>query len=730
LTFCGLKRLFVACLVMLSTTIISGCMGDVMTRSSGESSQQAFIDCNYETGLALLEQEAKESPNDGKVRATIARERLKAANRLTIDGEQARHDGHLEEAEKSFRRALGLEPGYVRAQQGLDQIGIDQRHLVLLRDATDAIKKGDQALAQSLLRTVLAQAPDNRQARSLLGGIEETRATALQSSSKSSNSAFGKPITLEFRDAALKTVFEVLSRSSGVNFVFDRDVKTDGKVTIFVRNTPLEEAIRLILATNQLEKRQLNENAFLIYPNTAAKTKDYQELGVRTFFLSNADAKQVQTMLKTVLKTRDVHVDEKLNLVIVRDTPQAIELAEKLIASVDIAEPEVMLELEVLEVNRGRLKELGVRFPDQIGYGKITPDITNKVLDTSGNTISQTTTFGGALATGYVDAQKLSSLSTYVANPALLLNLRNQLTDSNLLANPRIRVRNREKAKIHIGDKLPVFTTTSTANVGVSASVSYLDVGLKLEVEPQVYLDDDVSIKVGLEVSSVTKEVPGPSNSLAYQIGTRNTNTLLRLHNGETQILAGLISDEERSSANRLPGFGDLPLVGRLFGSQNDQHNKTEIILLITPRVVRNIVPPDTMRSVIPAGTETTVGAAPLTVKNSPPNSLSMSSSGTGGASAQPAATPTESAESPVADSPANRFRPKTNRLQPAVESPEPTAAPDEPLPPAGAAPVNAPVPVAAPVKPVIGGPPPTVSTETPSLLQDPAAPTDAAPAQ
>jgi len=247
LTFCGLKRPFIACLVMLSTTIISGCMGDVMTRSSGESSQQAFVDGNYETGLALLEQEAKESPNDGKVRATIARERLKAANRLTIDGEQARHDGHLDEAEKDFRRALGLESGYVRAQQGLDQIGIDQRHLVLLRDATDAIKKGDQALAQSLLRTILAQAPDNRQARSLLDGIEETRATALQSSSKSSNSAFNKPITLEFRDAALKTVFEVLSRSSGVNFVFDKDVKTDGKVTIFVRNTPLEEAIRLIV---------------------------------------------------------------------------------------------------------------------------------------------------------------------------------------------------------------------------------------------------------------------------------------------------------------------------------------------------------------------------------------------------------------------------------------------------------------------------------------------------
>ena len=667
-------------------------MGNIFGASSSEESQQALNEGRYESGLALLEQAAKESPNDGKIRATLARERLLAANKLSIAGEQARREGRFDEAEQNFRRALGIESGHARATQGLTQIGIDQRHRGLLRDASAALKKNDQALAQSLLRTVLAQEPGNREAQSLLAGIEESKATALQSAAKSGG-AFGKPVTLEFRDAPLKTVFEVLSRSSGVNFVFDRDVKGDAKVTIFVRNTALEEVIRLILATNQLEKRQLNDNAFLIYPNTPAKAKDYQELALRTFFLSNTEAKQVQMMLKTVLKIRDVHVDEKLNLVIVRDTPQAIELAEKLVASVDIAEPEVMLELEVLEINRSRLKELGVRFPDQIGYGRITPDVVNSVLGTTGNTLGQTTTFGGALAPGYIDTRNATGLTTYVANPALILNLRSQLGDSNLLANPRIRVRNREKAKIHIGDKLPVFTTTSTANVGVSASVSYLDVGLRLEVEPQVYLEDDVSIKVGLEVSSVTKEVAGPSNSLAYQIGTRNTNTILRLRNGETQILAGLISDEERSSGNRLPGLGDLPLVGRLFGSQSDLHNKSEIILLITPRVVRNIVPPDNVRAVISAGTENVVGAAPMTVKNSPPRSLSMSA--TAGNTAVSAPVPA-APETPAA---------------------APVAAPDAaPVVEPGAA-VSAPPAAVVPVERVVGGPPPTVSTDTAPLL-------------
>jgi general secretion pathway protein D len=689
---CASKRLAAAGFVLLFPVLLAGCMGNIFGASSSEESQQALNEGRYESGLALLEQAAKESPNDGKIRATLARERLLAANKLSIAGEQARREGRFDEAEQSFRRALGIESGHARATQGLTQIGIDQRHRGLLRDASAALKKNDQALAQSLLRTVLAQEPGNREAQSLLAGIEESKATALQSAAKSGG-AFGKPVTLEFRDAPLKTVFEVLSRSSGVNFVFDRDVKGDAKVTIFVRNTALEEVIRLILATNQLEKRQLNDNAFLIYPNTPAKAKDYQELALRTFFLSNTEAKQVQMMLKTVLKIRDVHVDEKLNLVIVRDTPQAIELAEKLVASVDIAEPEVMLELEVLEINRSRLKELGVRFPDQIGYGRITPDVVNSVLGTTGNTLGQTTTFGGALAPGYIDTRNATGLTTYVANPALILNLRSQLGDSNLLANPRIRVRNREKAKIHIGDKLPVFTTTSTANVGVSASVSYLDVGLRLEVEPQVYLEDDVSIKVGLEVSSVTKEVAGPSNSLAYQIGTRNTNTILRLRNGETQILAGLISDEERSSGNRLPGLGDLPLVGRLFGSQSDLHNKSEIILLITPRVVRNIVPPDNVRAVISAGTENVVGAAPMTVKNSPPRSLSMSATaGNAAVSAPVLAAPETPAAAPVA-------------APDAVPVVEPGAA------------ASAPPAAVVPVERVVGGPPPTVSTDTAPLL-------------
>jgi general secretion pathway protein D len=197
-------------------------------------------------------------------------------------------------------------------------------------------------------------------------------------------------------------------------------------------------------------------------------------------------------------------------------------------------------------------------------------------------------------------------------SPNPQLNLRSDATRGNLLANPRIRVRNREKARIHIGDKVPVITTTSTANVGVSENVSYLDVGLKLDVEPTISLDQEVAIKVGLEVSSIAREVTSRQGTLAYQVGTRTASTVLRVKDGETQVLAGLISDQDRTNANRVPGLGQLPVIGRLFANYHDERQKTEIALLITPRIVRGLPQRDALSLEYPAGTEAATGAAPL----------------------------------------------------------------------------------------------------------------------
>jgi general secretion pathway protein D len=203
----------------------------------------------------------------------------------------------------------------------------------------------------------------------------------------------------------------------------------------------------------------------------------------------------------------------------------------------------------------------------------------------------------------------------------LVFRLNQQVGRANILANPRIRVKSREKAHIHIGDKVPVITTTAGATGFVSESVNYLDVGLKLDVEPQVFLEDDVGIKLALEVSNIGQQIKTSSGTIAYQVGTRNTTTTLRLRDGETQILAGLISNEDRRSSTQVPGLANLPVAGRLFQSKEDTANKTEIVMLITPRVVRNIERPAVNLEQFNSGTEAEVGGASIALPSVIPSS-------------------------------------------------------------------------------------------------------------
>jgi general secretion pathway protein D len=271
-----------------------------------------------------------------------------------------------------------------------------------------------------------------------------------------------------------------------------------------------------------------------------------------------------------------------------------------------VADPEVMLEVEVLEVKRSRLTELGIRWPDNATFSLAPPVIG------SGPTATPRTMTVADLA-------NINSSKINVGVGNVTINANQTDTDSNILANPRIRVRNKEKAKILIGDRVPVITvTTNTTGLSSSDSVNYVDVGLKLDVEPNIYLDDEVAIKINLEVSNVVREVISKSGTQAYQIGTRSASTVLRLKDGETQVLAGLINDEDRSTANRVPGVGQLPLLNRLFGSQKDDTSRSEIVLSITPRVLRGIRRPDLATAQFNSGTEAMAGGGSSPLAGTP----------------------------------------------------------------------------------------------------------------
>jgi len=582
-----------------------------------ESARDDFGQGDEVAALSRLAHKVDATPSDRELRTFYLHQRERLTLQRLAGAERMARAGQPAEAKRLYEEILSFSPNELRARQGLQRLERDARLAGVLDQAETALSQGDADAAMARVRQVLAEDSQNARARALEGRIGTQLVAANPPPARAIEGPFSRPVTLEFRDAPLRTVFEALSRAAGLNFVFDRDVRPDAKVTLFVRKTSVDEVLKLLTATQKIDSKVLNANSVLIYPSTPAKTKEYRELVTRTFYLANADVKQAQSLIRQLVKIRDVFIDEKLKLLVVKDTPEAVALAEQLVKSLDVAEPEVMLEVEVLEVSRDKVLNLGLDLPGQVGYG---------ALDGTG--------VARSVASGVVDLRSSGGLRPYIANPAVLLNLRQEDSDTSLLANPRIRVKNNEEAKIHIGDKLPVFTTTATANVGVSASVTYLDVGLKLDVKPVVMLDDEVEIKVQLEVSNIVKEVTGPSDSLAYQVGTRTAGTVLRLHDGETQILAGLLQDEARSVGNGLPGLSDLPGIGRLFSTKKDTNSRTEIVLLITPRVIRNVIAPAVTQAMMPAGTETNVGAAPLSLRPTDANALSLSGDGSAVSSA------------------------------------------------------------------------------------------------
>lgn len=567
--------------------LVAGCAGDRYHREG----LALIADGKPEEGLRSLEQAVREEPGNVAFKSALLNKRSEQISRLLTAAEAELVAGNRDGAEAQYLRIQKIEPNNSRAEEGLRILARERRYAPVLEQAREALKKGELERALALTKSVLKESPGMSGASALKRQIED-QILKVRIAEPQFLSYQKKPINLEFRDANLKMVLDALARATGVNFILDKDVRPDLRTTIYLRQASLEDAIDLILQTNRLEKKVLNRNSILIYANTPDKVKEYQELVLKGFYLSNADAKQMQAMLRNLLKAKDISVDEKLNLLVMRDTPDAIRLAEKLIAMHDLYEPELMLEVEVLEVQRSRLTELGVQWPTQLTLTPLARGSSARLSDFRG----------------------LSADRIGTTLPSATINLRREIGDVKILANPRIRARNHQKAKIMIGDKVPVVNITTTSNGVSSESTQYLDVGIKLDVESSVYLQDEVAIKLDLEVSSIVNQVRTPAGSLAYQIGSRAASTLLQLKDGETQVLAGLINDQDRSNANRVPGLGDIPLVGRLFASQKDQGDKTEIVLSITPHLIRNIERPDGMDSEFWSGTESSLRTKPLSM--------------------------------------------------------------------------------------------------------------------
>jgi general secretion pathway protein D len=566
----GLARttLFIA---LVGVTTLWGCAAP---RHFGEG--QRLIEAGEtEKGISELREALRLEPNNAEYRLQAKKQENKYLDQIVKVGDEEVAQGDFDGALSSYEYVLKSDPQNEIARRKYADTKSLKQAAGFTQAAQKQLQDSKADLAAESLRSALKEVPTYEPALTLLRGIETQEEAQKKLRQDATVSVMKRPISLQFRDASVRLVFEAISRSVGLNVILDRDVRPDLKTTIFVKDASVGDAVDLILLQSQLEKRVLNNNTLFIFPATASKLKEYQELKVRVFQLSNLDAKYLQTIFKSILRIKDVVIDEKTNTVVIRDTPEAIAVAEKLVTGQDVPDAEVMLEVEVLEVSKDRMSNIGVKWPDALSLSLAKGS--------------------GPLGELTFPEYKALTRNNLLIGPAQLgvgINAKLIDSDANLLASPRIRVRHKEKARILIGDRVPFVSGSNTIASGatpiVSNSVQYLDVGIKLEVEPYIYSENDVGIKINMEVSNIAKEISNKNTGdVLYQIGTRSASTSLRLKDGETQVLAGLISDQERSSGDKVPGLGQTPLLGKLFSNNTSNNTKSEIVLSITPHIIR-----------------------------------------------------------------------------------------------------------------------------------------------
>lgn len=580
-------------LAVISAVLLASCAPQRIRNQATEDYRKG----NYEAAIEGLQKGVQEYPENATLRAGLTTTRSEIISRLVVEISQQLSARQLDAAEKTIKRGLLIDPNNARLLALQSDLVVAQKQLNRLDNINRLIEEGKKAEALRIVEIALRDTP--RQPDFLLLQRKlEIDLRQDQDLGPRRLAADRSVISLDFRNTPISTVLEAITKSSGINFILDRDVRQDTRVTVYLRSASPEDAIELVTGSHQLARRIIDPRTVLIYPNTPEKQKEHQEQVIRVFHLGNADAKATAALLRSMLRIKEPYVDERTNLLAIREPPEIVSLAERLVALHDVGDAEVMLEVEILEVRSTRLTELGINFPSSL---TLTPLPTT---GTTGLTVSSLRN---------IDSERIG-----VSVSSMLINLKREVGDFNILANPKIRAKNREKARIMIGDKVPVITTTANSSGFVSESISYLDVGLKLDVEPMVTPDDEVTIKVALEVSSLAKEIRTTTGSLAYQLGSRNASTSLRLRDGETQLLGGLISNEDRSTSNRVPGLGDLPIAGRLFSNQKDDVQRTELVLAITPRILRAAARADVAQAEMWVGTEMSTRLRPAPYRATP----------------------------------------------------------------------------------------------------------------
>jgi general secretion pathway protein D len=540
---------------LLALAVLAGCTSHSSYRQGEIATQLGKWDeavVNYMKAVA-------EDPGNIGYKAALLRAKTKASQEHFEKGRQFEKAGVIERALVEYQQAVQLDPTNQYAQAQLEHA----HQLYLANKQGRGLETIDQMKQKA--RNVRPQPPEL-------------------------NPRSNKPISLEFpQPVSLFAIYRALGDAFGINILFDPNLR-DQEMAITLKDVTAQAALETLMRASGHFYKVMDEHSIIIAQDTPQNRRTYEDLVIQTFFLSNAEVKDMLTILRSLIDARKIATNEQLNAIILRDTADKVKVAQRIIEANDKSKAEVVVDIELLQINSGRLRDLGVNLSSYT---------INQSLD-FGNSGGTTGGTGGTGTTATPSGVRLSDLqfinqsNWLLTLPSFVYNFVKQNTDAQLLAKPQLRITEGEKANLTIGDRRPIpLTTFNTQNAGNSGGIvpitsfQYQDVGIKIEIEPRVHHNQEVTLKLKIEVSNVNGSVSSPSGDQPI-IGTRSIDSVIRLKDGETNFLAGLIRNDESSTDQGFPGLSEIPVLGRLFSRKRTDGQRTDVILTLTPHIIRN----------------------------------------------------------------------------------------------------------------------------------------------
>jgi general secretion pathway protein D len=556
-------------LLLMVAYLLAGCLGEVVNIDEG----LRFTDAgDWDRSVRFFQKMSEQYPDDIEVKLHLNQAKWNASLSHMAKGEALMTQDLYDEAIAEFQVSIAYYPTNTRSGVLIDRARARKESNYFTGQGETFIKAGQYHQAREAFEKALKLNPDNQKARKSLSAYEKKEeqppAFRLKLNTPSD-------ISLKFKSTPILNVFEVLTKLAGINFIFDKDM-VDTRVTLFMTDVPFDRFLEVLLRTNGLAAKQVDERTMIVYPDTPAKSKEYEDLQIRTFYLSNLDVKKAVGLLAKVLKSKDIMANEDMNAIVIRGPKNLVEIAAKVIEANDRPPAEVMLNVELIEAGREKVRQLGLDFNPwsvTIGVGESSPEISND------------TTFAD-IASLYA-LKRLSDKEVLLSLPTATLNLLKQDGNTKILANPQIRVRTNEQATIHIGSRVPLRVNRRIDVTGVVTSdFQYTDIGVKVEAAPIINMLGEIRLKLILEVSTLGPNL-GTVVEPEYSILTRKAATVLTMKDGEPVVLGGLIQDTERTTRREAPWLSEIPILGEIFGNVDSEGQKTDILMSITPIVMR-----------------------------------------------------------------------------------------------------------------------------------------------